>query len=577
MNDDPGTGREVPADPDEQVVADPDVAGDPDAAGDGATSAGVLRSSAVMAAGTVVSRITGMVRDIVLVAAIGTGVFADTYSVGNTLPNIIYILMIGGALNAVFVPQLVRHMKDDADGGDGYTDGLLTLTGLALIAIGAVAVVLAPWIVSLYGSSLWTDSDAATATAFARYCLPQIFFYGVFTLLSQVLNARGRFGAPMFAPIVNNLVMIVTAVMFLVIVGTDPTTEGITAGQTALLGIGTTLGVAAQAIVLLPVLRSAGYRYRVRTDFRGYGLGKAAELAKWTVGLVLVNQLAYLVITRLAVTANVLASDTDAISAGITSYQKAHLLFVLPHSIITVSIVTALLPRMSRAAHDGRMGEVADDVAGGMRLIAAMLVPAAVLFVLLGPTIGQLLYGYGSTSPESAALIGLILSMFALGLAPFSLFYVLLRGFYSLEDTRVPFLVTVVLNAVNLAIAVPLFFALPVDLRVPGLALAYSLAYVVTLALTWWLLARRLGGLQTPRTLVTIVRIALAAVLAGAGALLALLGAARLVGESPAGLVVRLAASGLVFAGVYLVLAKVLRVREVADVIALVTARLRRG
>ncbi len=548
-----------------------------DAADDEGTgvSGAVLRNTALMAGGTVISRLTGMVRDIILVAAIGTGVFSDTYSVGNTLPNIIYILMVGGALNAVFVPQLVRHMKDDPDGGDGYTHGLLTLTGLLLLAIGAVAVVLAPWITRLYGSPLWTDSDLSTATAFARYCLPQIFFYGIFTLMSQVLNARGRFAAPMFAPIVNNVVMIATAVMFIVIVGHDPQTSTITAGETALLGIGTTLGVAAQAIVLIPVLRRAGYHWRLRTDFRGYGLGKAGALAKWTIGLVLVNQLAYLVITKLAVTANVLATEQDSVSAGITSYQKAHLLFILPHSIVTVSLVTALLPRMSRDAHAGRFDQVAADVAGGMRTVAALLVAAAGLFVILGPSIGRLLYGYGSTSTGQAGLIGLILSFFAIGLVPFSLFYVLLRGFYALEDTRTPFWVTVLLNALNLLFAVPLFFLLPTDARVPGLALGYSLAYVGTLLVTWWLLSRRLGGLQSRRTMGVLLRLgAVAVVSMGAG-----YAAGTLMTRAADGFlhgIGSMAAATLVFGAVYLGLARLLAIAEVGEVVGMVRARIGR-
>ena len=202
--------------------------------------AGVLRSSSVMAVGTIASRVTGMLRNIVLVAAIGGQVFADTYTVANNLPNILYILLVGGALNAVFIPQLVRHMASDSDGGGAYADRLITLSGLVLLAVSALTVALAPFIVRLYSTNSWSSTDLAVSTAFARYCLPQIFFYGVYTLYSQVLNARGHFAMPMFTPILNNLVVIVVCGVFIAAVGPDPTTATITPAETALLGLGTT-------------------------------------------------------------------------------------------------------------------------------------------------------------------------------------------------------------------------------------------------------------------------------------------------------------------------------------------------
>ena len=220
---------------------------------------GLLGSSAVMATGTVVSRVTGVARDIALTAALGFYLVSDAYSLGNTMPNVLYILVIGGALNAVFIPQLVRRMKDDTDGGQAYADRLITIAGLVLLIFSIAAVLLAPILVDLYATSAYDDSQRALATAFARLCLPQIFFYGVYALLSQVLNARGRFGAPMFAPILNNVIAITTFLLFIAIAGTSAAADGVlTSDQVALLGIGTTLGVALQALVLIPGLRRAG-------------------------------------------------------------------------------------------------------------------------------------------------------------------------------------------------------------------------------------------------------------------------------------------------------------------------------
>ncbi len=317
-----------------------------DASAQAGVQSGVLRSSGGMAVGTIVSRISGVLRDVLISAALGVGVLADTFTTANTLPNIIYILAVGGALNAVFVPQLVRHTRRDTDGGDGYADRLLTLVGLVLLAVSAVAVLLAPWIVGLYGRS-FSATDLEVSAAFARYCLPQILFYGVFTMLTQVLNSRGSFVAPAYAPVANNVVMSVAAVLFLRASGPDPTTATITSSEIALLGIGATLGVAVQAAVLVPVAWRVGYHWRPRFDFRGHGLGHAWRLARWTIAFVAVNQVTFLVIVNLANAANVLAQDDGGLSVGLTSYTRAHLLFILPHSVVTVSLAAALLPRMS--------------------------------------------------------------------------------------------------------------------------------------------------------------------------------------------------------------------------------------
>ena len=480
----------------------------------------LLGPSTVMATGTVLSRVTGIARDIALAAALGFFLVSDTYSLGNSLPTIVYILVVGGALNAVFIPQLVRRMESDADDGKAYADRLLTLTGSVLIVLAIGAVIAAPWIVDLYTPADYPQEQFELAVAFARLCLPQIFFYGVYTMLAQVLNSRGKFGAPMFAPIANNIVAIATFALFIAVAGTSAAADGVlTTGQVLLLGIGTTLGVVVQALILFPVLSRAGYTWRPRFDWRDQGLGKAAKLAGWTIGLVLVNQITYVVITRLAAQANVDAAAAGVTSAGITTYQKAHLVFMLPHSVITISIVTALLPALSRLAHEGKLKEVGADVAGAMRIVAALIVPVAALLLVLGSDVSVVLFGYGAATTEQAAVMGDIVSIFMLGLLPFTLFYVLLRGFYSLEDTRTPFFVTVAFSAVMLVLVLMLFSALT-NLgvtnaggpQVAAIALGYVLAYWFGLALLWLWLALRLGGLQTPRTIWVLIRLVFAGI-----------------------------------------------------------------
>jgi len=471
-----------------------------------------------MATGTVVSRITGIARDIALAAALGFYLVSDAYSLGNSLPTIIYILVVGGALNAVFIPQLVRRMEKDDDGGNAYADRLITLTGSVLLALSILAVVAAPWIVDLYTPADYPQSQYDLAVAFARLCLPQIFFYGAYTMLSQVLNARGTFGAPMFAPIANNVVAITTFVLFIIVAGTSAAADGaLTTGQVLLLGIGTTAGVVVQAAILIPVLGRAGYRWRPRFDWKGQGLGKAAKLAGWTVGLVLVNQITYIVITRLAAQANVDAAASGATAAGITTYQKAHLVFMLPHSVITISIVTALLPALSRLAHEGKLKEVGEDVAGAMRLVAALVVPIAAMLFVLGSDVSVLLFGYGAATTDQAAVMGDVVSIFMIGLVPFTLFYVLLRGFYAMEDTRTPFVVTVIFSVIMLALVLWLF-AFLTDLgvtsaggpQIAGIALGYVLAYWCGFVVLWWWLAHRLGSLQSGATAWVLLRLLIA-------------------------------------------------------------------
>ena len=545
----------------------------------------LLGPSTVMATGTVVSRITGIARDIALAAALGFYLVSDAYSLGNSLPTIIYILVVGGALNAVFIPQLVRRMEKDDDGGNAYADRLITLTGSVLLALSILAVVAAPWIVNLYTPADYPQSQYDLAVAFARLCLPQIFFYGAYTMLSQVLNARGTFGAPMFAPIANNIVAITTFVLFIIVAGTSAAADGaLTTGQVLLLGIGTTAGVVVQAAILVPILRRAGYRWRPRFDWKGQGLGKAAKLAGWTVGLVLVNQITYIVITRLAAQANVDAAASGATAAGITTYQKAHLVFMFPHSGITISIVTALLPALSRLAHEGKLKEVGEDIAGAMRLVAALVVPITAMLFVLGSDVSVLLFGYGAATTNQAAVMGDVVSIFMIGFLPFTLFYVLLRGFYAMEDTRTPFVVTVIYSVIMLALVLWLF-AFLTDLgvtsaggpQIAGIALGYALAYWCGFVVLWWWLARRLGSLQSGATAWVLLRLLIAGGIAVFVA--GLTRTATLDLLISAGLNTQLTSLVLIMAAVivgvpaFFLAAWLLRVREVSAAVTMVKSR----
>ena len=536
----------------------------------------VMRSSALMASGTVVSRLTGIMRDVAAAAALGFYLVADAFSLGNSLPTIIYILVVGGALNAVFVPQLVRRMKDDPDDGKAYADRLLTLVGTVLLLLSIVAVLAAPLIVDLYTPADYPQAEFELAVAFARLCLPQILFYGIYTMLSQVLNARGQFGAPMFAPIANNVVAIATFLLFISVAGTSAAADGVlTSSQVLILGIGTTLGVVVQALILIPLLVRSGHVWRLRFDWRDAGLGRAGVLAFWTIALVLVNQATYVVVARLATQANVDATVAGVTAAGLTTYQKAHLVFMLPHSVITVSIVTAMLPALSRIAHSGDLPRVGREIGSTMRLAASFIVPIAAILLVTGSGIAVLLFGYGAAIPAQAAIMGQIVSVFMLSLLPFTLFYVLLRGFYALEDTRTPFFITVVFSLIWLALAVPLFRLVGSGgPQVASLAFSYGISYWIGMAVAWFMLARRVGGLDSARTIGAVARM----LGAGAFALLCMLGVRALLSTYVTGpatadkwAVLATVASVAVTGSVaYFVAAWILRISEVSAMLEVV-------
>ena len=525
-----------------------------------------------MAAGTLASRITGVFRDIALVAAIGTGIFSDTYSVANSIPNIIYILIAGGAINAVFIPALVRHMEDDEDQGKQFTDQLLTLVGLFLLVIVILTVLIASLIVHLYATRLWTPQEFDVATMFARWCLPQIFFYGIYTLASQVLNSRNSFSLPMYAPIVNNVIVIATAAVFISLMSAVPTASSVTTAQINLLGFGTTLGVMAQALILIPALRKAGYNFRPNFKFRNVGNGKVGNLAKWTVGFVLVNQITFLMISNLTTLANVLvAGDPSATAVGFTSYQKGQLMMMLPHSIITVSVITALLPRLSRQAHEKDLSAFGGELSTSLRMVIVLIIPSAFFLLATGPWIGSLLYGYGASSSAQGAALGGVASMFALGLPAFSLFYVLLRSYYAQENTKTPFMINLGFNALHIVIGFTLFRLLPEGWKVAGLALGYSISYLITCGLTWQRVGNRVPEIRQNGHFRLIVRVVAASTSSALVAYALVMLVIRNQTELSA---LELALAITVFAGsfslFYLGLAKALRISEVLAVLAIV-------
>jgi putative peptidoglycan lipid II flippase len=551
----------------------------------------ILTSSAVMAAGTVVSRMSGFVRSALLVAALGAGLHADIFNVANTVPNMVYILLAGGIFNAVLVPQLVRAMRVDADRGEAFTNRVMTLALTFLLVVTVLLVVAAPWVMDLFLAGKF-DQPALAAQRdsivdFARFCLPQVFFYGAFVLVGQVLNARGRFGPMMWAPIANNVISVAVLGVYLVAFGPaapDEQDAAFGSGQELLLGLGSTLGIAVQLLILVPYLGAAGFRFRPRFDFRDAGLGHTLRLGVWTVLFVIANQVAYAVVVNLASSGTAATVGTATEGTGYTVYSYTFLIVMVPHSVVTVSLATAILPRLTEHATDGDLAGLARTLGMAMRSALAVMVPFALLLPLLATDVAHVIWGWGAGS-DDYDLFAPSLALFGLAFVFFTVHYLVLRGFYALEQTRTVFLVQCAVAAVNIVAAVLLVRETTAERTSPALVTAYAAAYVVGATLSYLILRHRLGGLETPRLVRFVVRLLLAAGLSTAVAwgVSWLLRDEWLSGGDDPSLVlagVRAAAVALVDVGVFVVVARLLRLREVTDVMDTVTRRLpspRRG
>lgn len=454
----------------------------------------LFRASGIMAIGTILSRITGFVRALLAVAVLGTALLADTFNVANTMPNILYNLLVGGALTAIFVPQLVRSFSDD-DGGQGFASRLVTTISLILLALVALGVLFAPALVRLYAPEFSTpgfETEEAIAIAFTRYCLPQIFFLGLFTMLGQVANARGSFAPLMWAPIANNLVVIVVFTGML-IVQRSLTLDTITDLQVQILGWGTTLGVVVQALILIPVVKRSGIHLRLMFGVKG--LGKSFGLAGWTLVYVLISQLGYLVTVNVATSAAVRSARAGITTGvGFTPFTSAYYIMLLPYSIVTISIVTALLPHLSKLAIQKDVDEVRKQLIRAIRMVGVVTVPSAVALLLFGPLMTQALY-LGIPLAD-ARYIGFVLSALSLGLVAFSINLILIRGFNAFEDTKTQVVSIFIINVISVALSYVFLAVLDSNWVTVGLGVAFSVSYIVGLFITISLLKKHIGRLQ---------------------------------------------------------------------------------
>jgi len=539
-----------------------------------AESSSLLRSSGVMAMGTIASRITGFVRSAILIYAIGTHDLGNAYNLANTIPNIVYNLALGGILTSVVVPLLVSAAKRDRDRGEAYDQRIFTLGVLALGGITVVATAAAEPIARLYAGNIGTPAAYHLTVIFAYFFIPQIFFYGVSSLAGAILNARGSFAAPMWTPVINNVVVILVGLAFMVTAGVNRTPENITAAQVQLLGIGTTLGIVLQTAGLIPSLRRVGFRWHPRHDFRRAEVSEIGRMSGWMFGYVLTTQIAFLVTARVANAAGARLS-AQAAGAGFAAYSNAYMLFQLPYAIVGISVITALLPRMSAHASERRYRLVSADFSTAARVASVLVVPAALVLAVLGTPLAEGVFGYGSTSIASARSVGEIFAVFSLGLLPYMLFQLQLRVFYAMHDSRTPALISVVTMAINITANLVALAVLPPQHVVAGLGAGFGVANVVGTVIAWRVLSRRVGGLDGRRVGSALVRMNAAAIpgVIFAIAVSVMVGAVIPGGRIAALVTVALGGSGAML--LYVMFAKAFGVAELDDLTASVRARLR--
>lgn len=520
----------------------------------------LLRSSAIVGVGTALSRITGFLRVAAIAYALGGGVVAGVYSYASQTPAMLYELLLGGVLTATLVPLFVRHVERH---DDDAANAILTVSAVALVALTVIGVLIAPWIIELYTLRVSGADRAAQqelATALLRLFMPLIFLYGMVALATALLHARRRFAVAALAPILNNVVVIA---LFLAVprLTSGPLTLDRVRGDTGLvllLGLGTTAGIAVVALALVPAIVRTGARLRFLFAPRHAAVATMARLSGWTVGYVIANQVALWVVLVLA----------NGVDGGPFLYLSAYAFFQLPHGLLAVSLMTTTAPEMASAAARDDLAALRERLSFGLRMTILVVLPAAAVFVGLARPIVVALLERGAFTGAESAIVAETIVGFAVGLVPFSVYLFALRAFYSLPDTRTPFLLNCFENGLNIVFAIPLY----AWLGIPGLALAFSGAYAVAAVVTLAVLRRRIERIDGWRIGATTGR----AVLAGSTVLAVTWAVSRGLGWDGTVQASATTAVGLAVAiALYLGGLVVLRVPELATLLGLLPGRSR--
>ncbi|MEU4214769.1 murein biosynthesis integral membrane protein MurJ [Actinoplanes sp. NPDC026623] len=540
-------------------------------AGGGTEGGSTAGNSAIMAAGSMVSRLIGFVRNMLIGMTLGAGI-GDAYTSAQFLPGQIYELLLGGILSSVLIPLLVRRRKADPDGGQLFTQRLLTFAVVMLGTATLLVVAAAPLITMIQASKNTSPAYQDLVTSFAYLILPIIFFTGLSAMIAAVLNVRGHFAAPMWAPILNNLVVIATCGVFILVFGTAEgfRPEDMTPGRIILIAGGTLLGMVAQAVGLFPALRRVGFAWKWSWAPRSLGLGEVGRLAGWMLCYVGANQLAVFVVVR------VLNGVSGGNNASVLAFNNVYLLTMMAHGIIGVSVMTALLPKMSAAAAEGRYSDVSADLSRGIRLTTTALAPIAVAYGVLGVPIAVSLFQGGAFTDQDAFATGTVLMVAALAVIPLSISYLCTYAFYALQGNKTVALINIPVVLLRIAGYVILAELLSDSLAAAGMTAANAVSYLLSALISLAVLRRRIGRLNLGSVAKSLLKVLVAAVVAtGAGLLVVHLLPG---GDTPGRLTAALqvVVGGGVIMVVYLMTAALLRVHEVSQVIGMVRRKLGR-
>ncbi len=534
----------------------------------GPEESGAARNSAIMAVGSLVSRGTGFLRTAVMAAALGGATAGNAYTTAQVFPGMVYELLIGGIMSSVLVPMLVRARKQDRDEGQAYAQRLLMLSLIVLAITAVLATICAPLLAIVYAGKA-EESTRYVVTMLSYLMLPTIFFYGLSGLCGAILNSRQSFAAPMWTPILNNLVVIATGVYYMATFGTGVIhSEDMTRARILVLGTGFLVGIVTQSLGLLPALRRAGFRWRMRTDFRKLGLRHLGRVGGWMFCYVIVNQLALMVLFRLL--------NTTGTGAGPAIYNNVFLLLMMAHGIVAVSVITALLPRMSAAAVDGRAHDIAADLGRGIRMVTVLLAPIAVAYAVLALPIAITLFEHGAFHRSASLASQGVLVVAGLTLVPMSVSQLFNFSYYSLQDTKTPALINLPVVSLRLSVQLAWFATFALTTTAIGMMVGNGLSFVAAGLLSAMLLRRRIGNIGVRAFANTAIKALIAAVAAAVAGLLTLnlLHADELMAHRTAW--TALIVGGVVIFGVYGIVALLLGTREVYDVVGLVRRRLGR-
>jgi len=562
-----------PPGPPSQPPSDP-ITGELRLPTEGEPRVSLTRATAVMSVGTAMSRITGFLRLAVIAWAIGgaESKLPDTYNLSNSMPNIVYQLVLGEILATLFVPIFVDYLTTRAKNEAWrLASTILNLAVIIATAVSVVAVLAAPWIIKIYAfripDPVLRHQQEVVGAFFLRIFLPQMIFYAAGAVLMGLLNAHRRFAVPMFAPVLNNMIVMATFIAFRALhAHGTPTLESLTTADKMLLAGGTTLGVVVMTVVLWPfVLRLKDQQYRPRElDWRNPAIRHVGTLAKYSLGYVIVNQIGLWIVFALA----------NGVPGGVTAYQNAFILYQLPYGIFAVSVFTALIPELSEHHVRKDVAAFRADLSLGLRTTLFIIIPAAAGFIALSQPIVRLLLQHGVFSARSTPLFARTFLLMSLGLAGYAVFQQLMRASYARQDTKTPWLVNSLAVGFNIAISIPLFLWL----HVPGLGLGHAASYIFAAGVAVVVLRRQLGGLDGARILASGIRISIAAAASGAGAWLVSRALAPAGAEPALGAqLLQVGAAITTGLAIYAGLAAAFRLEEFRPLVRMVVGRFTRG